>query len=390
MSKPTHSVVYSQPSCDSVGTTFTALGRDVSHGFRFVKPKDTMRESVMRWLLLCPLLLLVIGCSQQNQQKASSTPTTTVVPKGDFVNPVLATNFPDPRILQTGNIYYAYATNAFGKNVQVARSSDLVHWNVLPDAMPALPTWANPGGSDVWAAQAIQIGNKYVMYYTARDQQSDKQCVGVATSDKPEGRFKDTSSHALVCQVDQGGTIDPRPFNDGKALYLYFKNDGNWCGLSTYLYAQKLTADGLSLTGQPTRLAHNDQSWEGNVVEAPQMFKHNSKYYLFFSANNYAGVNYAVGYATCQTVIGPCTDASNNPILASKVNKQPFVIGPGGQSVVQIGNQTWIFYHSWNVNPDGSQGDSRYMWLDRINWNNDAPVVQGPTTRPEPMPVTTG
>jgi len=342
---------------------------------------------VARCSLLCLLLLLVVGCGQQNQQATSSTPTATVVPKGDFVNPVLATDFPDPRVLQAGNTFYAYATNASGKNVQAARSSDLVHWDVLPDAMPALPTWAHPGGSYVWAAQAIQVGKKYVMYYVARDQQSDKQCVGVATSDKPEGRFKDTSDHALVCQADEGGTIDPRPFNDGNALYLYFKNDGNCCGLTTYLYVQQLTSDGLKLTGKPTRLVHNDQTWEGNVVEAPEMFKHNNKYYLFFSANSYAGVNYAVGYANCQTATGPCTDATNNPILASKVNKQPFVIGPGGESLIQVGNQTLIFYHAWNVNPDGSQGNSRFMWLDRVNWNNDAPAVQGPTTSPETMPT---
>ncbi len=331
-------------------------------------------------------MVILVACGQQTQQ-ATSTPTATVVPKGSFVNPVLQTDFPDPRVMQDGNTYYAYGTNAGGKNVQVARSSNLVNWDMLPDAMPALPTWASPGGSKVWAAESIHIGNKYVMYYVAHDQQSDKQCVGVATSDKPEGKFKDTNSKALVCQADEGGTIDPRPFSDDGKLYLYYKNDGNCCGITTYLYAQQLAPDGLSLTGKPTRLASDDQSWEGNVVEAPEMFKHNSKYYLFFSANSYAGVNYAVGYATCTSAMGPCTDASNNPILKSKTDKQPFVIGPGGESVLQVGDTTWIFYHAWNVNPDGSQGDSRYMWLDRINWNNDAPVVQGPTTSPEAGPV---
>jgi beta-xylosidase len=116
------------------------------------------------------------------------------------------------------------------------------------------------------------------------------------------------------------------------------------------------------------------------------MFKHNGKYYLLFSANDYAGVHYAVGYAICQTVAGPCQDAPENPILSSKVTKQPFVIGPGGESLIQLGNQTWILYHAWDVNPDGSRGDNRFMYLDRITWQNDKPHVQGPTTDPEPMP----
>src|SRR5437660_1444983 len=225
------------------------------------------------------------------------------------------------------------------------------------------------------------------MYYTARDMQSNKQCVGVATSDKPEGKFKDSSTHALVCQVDQGGTIDPSPFRDGTRLYLYFKNDGNCCGITTYLYAQQLSPDGLSMIGKPTPLVHNDKLWEGSVVEAPTMFKHNGKYYLFFSANDFAGVNYAVGYASCQAATGPCAEAPENPVLASRVSHQPLVIGPGGEALIQVGNQTWMAYHAWNTNPDGSQGSSRFMWLDRVTWQNDTPHVLGPTTTPEPDPL---
>lgn len=342
------------------------------------------RGTQFAFLLL--LLLITAGCGQQKEQTPAGTSASPAVPAGDFENPVISSDFPDPGILQVGNTYYAYATNAYGKNVQVARSMDMVHWEMLPDAMPALPTWAQPGGSYVWAPAVIQIGNTYVMYYTARDMQSNRQCVGVATSDKPEGKFHDRSSRPLICQTEQGGTIDPSPFRDGDTLYLYFKNDGNCCGMTTYLYAQQLSPDGLSVVGKPVPLMQNDQPWEGRVVEAPDMFKYNGKYYLFFSANDYAGVNYAVGYALCQTAMGPCQQASENPILASRMNRRPYVIGPGGQSVIQIGDQTCIAYHAWNVNADGTQGDSRYMWLDRITWQNDRPQVQGPTTGPQPLP----
>lgn len=345
-------------------------------------------------LLSILLALLIAGCGGlQNQQAAPGAATTTqqaTIPRGDFENPVIKSDFPDPSILHAGNLYYAYATNAFGRNVQVASSNDLVHWDLLSDAMPSLPAWAavaQPGSSYVWAPEVIQIGDKYVMYYTARDMQSNKQCVGVATSDKPAGKFKNSSTHALICQVDQGGTIDPSPLRDGNKLYLYFKNDGNCCGITTYLYAQQLSPDGLSMIGKPTPLVHNDKLWEGSVVEAPTMFKHNGKYYLFFSANDYAGVNYAVGYASCQAATGPCAEAPENPVLASRVSRQPLVIGPGGEALIQVGNQTWIAYHAWNTNPDGSQGSSRYMWLDRVTWQNDKPHVLGPTTAPEPDPL---
>ena len=114
-----------------------------------------------------------------------ATPTTGGIPEGSFQNPVLRADFPDPGLLFAEGLYYAYATNGSGKNVQLARSADLVEWELLTDAMPSLPTWAKLGGSFVWAPEVIQIGEQYVLYYTARDKAADRQCIGVATSDKP-------------------------------------------------------------------------------------------------------------------------------------------------------------------------------------------------------------
>ena len=185
---------------------------------------------------------------------------------------------------------------------------------MMGDAMPALPSWAQLGGSFVWAPEVIPVADQYVMYYTARDTASDKQCVGVRRGRRrPTGRFKDSNDHPLVCQADLGGTIDPSPFRDGDKLYLYFKNDGNCCGITTSIYVQELSADGLQLQGKPAALIENNEFWEGQVIEAPTMFKHDTGYYLFFSANDYAGANYAVGYATCDTPTGPCKQADENP-----------------------------------------------------------------------------
>jgi len=256
---------------------------------------------------------------------------------------------------------------------------------MLSDAMPALPKWAKLGGSYVWAPEVMKIGSKYVMYYTARDKTSDRQCVGVATSDKPDGKFMDTNAQPFVCQSDEGGTIDPSPFRDGDKLYLYFKNDGNCCNKPTYLYVQELTPDGLSLVGEPARLIRNDHAWEGGVVEAPTMWKHDGKYYLFFSANNYSGFDYAVGYATCDSPTGPCEQAAENPILQSH-RTLPLVIGPGHQTIVEVNGKDWLVYHAWEVTSAGTRGNRRFMWLDPIEWKDGKPVVNGPTIGPQPLP----
>ncbi|WP_201365716.1 family 43 glycosylhydrolase [Dictyobacter formicarum] len=95
-------------------------------------------------------------------------------------------------------------------------------------------------------------------------------------------------------------------------------------------------------------------------------------------------------YYSYATNAAPCEQAAENPILASQMKKAPFVIGPGGQTVFQLGDQTWIVYHAWNSNADGSRGDSRCMWLDRITWQDDKPQIQGPTTQAQPVPSLKG
>ncbi|MBP6015174.1 MAG: family 43 glycosylhydrolase [Candidatus Promineofilum sp.] len=355
--------------------------------------------------LLTGLLILLAACQSGAQDDtveptADSQPITVAATAtagspasptdaGDtFENPVFRRDFPDPGIIRVGDTYYAYSTNAASRNVPLATSTDLVTWDYQTDAMPALPSWSQLGGGYVWAPEVIEIDGSYVLYYTARDKAADKQCIGVAVSDKPEGKFKDTRDAAFVCQVEEGGSIDASPFRDADGtLYLYWKNDGNCCNMATYIYVQELSPDGLALVGEPTRLVRNDRAWEGRVVEAPTMWLEDSHYTLFFTANDYGSPAYAVGYARCETAVGPCEDAPENPILSSVLEGGTPVIGPGHQTIIlDKEGEPWMAYHAWQVTSSGTRGNARYMWLDRLTWEGDAPRVLGPTTAPQPLP----
>src|SRR5207253_1545427 len=98
---------------------------------------------------------------------ASAIPAAAQEPP-PFV-PVYTTNFPDPFILPHGSEFLAYATNAEGHraNVQMARSTDLVHWQPvrdggrLHDAMPVLPSWAREGWT--WAPEVARVGDRYLL-----------------------------------------------------------------------------------------------------------------------------------------------------------------------------------------------------------------------------------
>jgi len=311
-----------------------------------------------------------------------STGVAAVAPgAGTFVNPVIDRDFPDPGVLRVGDTYYVYATNGAGANIQAARSKDLVRWDPLVDVLPILPTWAERGFT--WAPDVIETnpGSSYVMYFTARHRASGKQCIGVASAATPDGLFDPKGDQPLICQIDEGGSIDPSAFKDDDGQrYVLWKNDGNCCGFDTWLYIQKVAPDGLTLQGAPTRLIDQTLAWEGSLVEAPTMWKHSGMYYLFYSANRYSGLAYAVGYAKAPALLGPYTKPGT-PLLTTSQKNGP-VFGPGGQTIVVAKDgRTWMLYHSWDPTIT-----YRAMNIDELVWQGDVPVVKGPNRIPEPVP----
>jgi beta-xylosidase len=312
----------------------------------------------------------------------TANPTPTLAP-GMFANPVIDRDFPDPDTLKVGDTYYAYATgNAEAQaSVQAARSRDLVHWDMLPDAMPDFPQWAEHDRGLVWAPEVTTSadGKTYLLYFVARVAGTSRQCIGMAASAKPEGPFESPAPKPLICQEDQGGSIDPSSFVDEDGTrYLLWKNDGNCCGQATWIYIQKISSDGRMLEGEPARLITADQRWEGALVEAPTLWKHAGKYYLFYSANDYSTPNYAVGYAVADSPLGPYQKPAK-PLLVSDLKNA--VVGPGGQDIaVDKDGETWMVYHTWGPG-------YRSMSIDELGWQGDTPVLKGPDGRKTPQPV---
>lgn len=256
-------------------------------------------------------------------------------------------DFPDPGALVVGDKVYAYATNSAAANVQVAVSSDLRHWTLGErDALPELPAWAVRGRTWAPGPAALPDG-RFALYFTAQEAQSGRQCIGAAFADDPAGPFASPSAKPLVCPVDQGGAIDAAAFVDGDGeRYLVWKNDGNCCGLDTWIQLQPLTADGTALAGEPTRLIKQTEAWEGNLVEAPVLVRHDGGYALLYSANDYAGDSYAIGAARAKALLGPYTKA-DGPLLSTASSGGRY-LGPGGADLITFHGRDWMLFHSWD------------------------------------------
>lgn len=290
-------------------------------------------------------------------------------------------DFADPFVLRDDDAYYAFATGTNGTHLQVARSRDLVTWAMLADALPALPAWASPTPGLTWAPSVLRRGDTFVMYYTARDATSDFQCISRAVAGKPEGPYVDASARPFVCQVEGEtsfcGSIDPSPFVDASGrAFLLWKSDENAarCRGASRLWAQELTADGLDVVGRAAPLLAADRPWERPLVEGPSMIAADGTYHLFYSANWYDSPDYAIGYATCKTPLGPCRKAS---VDAPLVGSHGARLGPGGQELFTgPDGGTWMAYHAWSA-PKASyaSGGARSLRFARVSFAGGAPVI---------------
>jgi beta-xylosidase len=290
-------------------------------------------------------------------------------------------DFADPFVLREGSTYFAFATGAHGQHIQAARSDDLVSWTLLPDALPHLPAWAAKADDLTWAPAVLHRGSRFVLYYTARHAASGYQCISRAVSISAEGPYEDDSAEPFVCPVGGAesfcGAIDPSPFVDpsGRA-YLLWKSDENSpsCRTAPRLWSQGLRDDGLAVLGPPTPLLAMDSSWERPIVEGPSMIRHEDLYYLFYSANWYDSADYAVGYATCRTPVGPCTKVTTTgPLLKSSGS----MLGPGGQEFfTDAGGNPWMVHHAWTApHAAYAQGGVRSLRIARVRFDGNSPMI---------------
>lgn len=338
---------------------------------------------------------------------AISGPSTQAAPTSQpspaYSNPVLDSDFPDPAVIRAEDGYfYVYATQTGEPwiNIQVARSADLVSWELLGDALPVKPEWASRT-QDFWAPAIFEAGGTYFLYYSAKpdvalDDPSKGLCLAVATSDRPEGPFVD-SGRPLI-GGDGFVNIDPCAFDDpesGKRL-LYW---GSGFGA---IKVQELAEDRISFAPGsesvdliPT-IDTDDMAEYQRLVEGVWVIRRNGYYYLFYSGHNCCGpdAHYAVMVARSKRATGPFELRPRPLYLVVEASEQ--WLAPGHNTIIQDdAGEDWILYHAINrknhrISDDHHVNSRRVLLLDRIVWHDDGwPEVAGkvPSHTPQAAPV---
>ncbi|KAL0480017.1 hypothetical protein AKO1_007308 [Acrasis kona] len=298
----------------------------------------------------------------------------------DYQNAVLPHDAPDPGAIYYNGAYYA-ATTSTGNvlasgYLPIYMSTNLANWTLVSHAFTesTKPRWSK---NNFWAPEIKQMsGEVFNLYFTAMNP-SGVTCVGVVTSNKITGPYKDATGQPFSCDG-----LDSTMVKSKGTPYLVWKHNP-----ASGIVARELTPDGLKFTESIIHpLIRNDKPWEGILVEAPWLIWQEPYFYMFYSSNFFNTLQYNVGVARSKALLGPW-EKRDAPIVRS--NKK--WAGPGHCSVISVrneGNKWFMLYHSWRADSFKNFTVGRHMLLDSVHFSNDGwPYVQGDSPSIDPIPI---
>jgi beta-xylosidase len=308
---------------------------------------------------------------------------------GQSGNPVLEGWYADPEGIIYGDEFWIFPTwsDQWGPDTYTARMSDqqkeLQKNTINPqylkqtflDAFSSkdLITWEKHdkvlsieniswAAYSIWAPSVIHANNRYYLFFGANDIQSDQEVggIGVATSDRPEGPYRDAVGKPLINSFHNGAQpIDQFVFKDDDGqFYLYY---GGW----RHCNIVRLKPDLLSLDIFPDGEVYKEITPE-NYVEGPFVFKRKGKYYLMWSEGGWTGPDYSVAYAIADSPTGPFKRIGK--ILQQDEN---VARGAGHHSIIHIPNTDdyYIVYHRRPLNT--RNGHHREVCIDRMYFDEN-------------------
>lgn len=275
--------------------------------------------------------------------------------------------YADPTIYGENGRYYLTGTRSVEpRGFAILESDNLREWRSPAEPAPSLILRAGEGAfgtSRFWAPQIFKDGVDYVLTYTANEH------VALARSRTPGGPYRQKTI----------GPIDDTERNIDS--YLFRDDDGRW-----YLYyvrfrngnflwvAEFDLAAGRIKRGTLAQCFGRTEPWEATprypsvpIMEGPCVLKLKGRYYLFYSANHYRSVDYAVGYAVADSPLGPWVKHDRNPILHRSIVGEN---GPGHGDVFRGPDGTLHYvYHVHHSDTIVSPRRTRIVPL-VLTWND--------------------
>ena len=357
-----------------------------------------------QFLILC---LIFLGFMWACNSKRETT----------FQNP-LPVAFGDPFILYASDgKFYMYGTGGVRSGFKAYVSDDLAEWTDLGRIYQGNTDeqWCV---ANFWAPEVYEIDGKFYLWFSADwrdnpDNAMENFRIGVAVADSPAGPFTDLMNRPIF---DPGYPIIDANlwFEDGR-VYLYYSRccykhpveseiadwarERGWFDEieESWIYGIEIQPDFMDVIGEPVLLLRPPVSmddkqaeWESRSVtsrevnrrwtEGSYIIKEGDTYYMMYSANFFGGQNYAVGYATSKSPLGPFVKAENNPVLQKNTEEGGVVTGTGHNMIFTIDGNMYTVYHGRTE----KTGNERVVFIDPMEIKPCGKlVVHGPNTEPQ-------
>ena len=287
-------------------------------------------------LTILGMLIVLPSCSSnETGNDVIQIPNGPTEPKKEILTEA------DPTIfLDEDGTYYLYGTGSNSDyGFYVYQSENLKTWkgpvgNTNGFCLTGATSFGTTG---FWAPQVFKKGDTYYMFYTANEQ------IAVAKSTSPKGPFTQNEKKAIATP---GKAIDPFVFfdNDGKTyLYHVRLQDGN------RIFVAEMTEDLMGIKEETAKeCVHATEQWENtaqaswSVTEGPTVLHIGDTYYLFYSANDFRNIDYAVGVATATSPYGPWQKVAK-PVI-NRANIGYYGTGHGDMFKDIQGNWNYVFH----------------------------------------------
>lgn len=278
----------------------------------------------------------------------------------NYVNPVIHADYSDPDVTASadGKTFYMTASSfQCAPGLPILRSTDLVNWNLVNYALPAVPPveYYNESprhGKGVWAPCIRLHDGEYYIYWGDPD-----FGIFMIKTDTPEGEW------SVPVLVKEGkGLIDPTPFwdEDGKA-YLANGWAGSRAGFNSIITISEMSPDGTTVISEP-RIVYDGNDGVNHTVEGPKMYKRNGYYYIFSPAGGVADGWQLV--MRSKDIYGPY----ESKIVMAQGNSD--INGPHQGAWIKTENDDDWFIHFQDLGPFG-----RVAHLNPMKWQDDWPVI---------------
>jgi arabinan endo-1,5-alpha-L-arabinosidase len=274
----------------------------------------------------------------------------------------------DPSAVKRADGSYLVAHT--GNDISLKTSADRIAFRNAGSVFPGGASWTTTytGGSrNLWAPDLSYRNGRYLLYYSASTFGSNRSAIFLATS--TSGNSGTWTNQGLVVESRTGdnfNAIDPDLVVDDQGRW--------WLSFGSFWSGIKMVALDPATGKRSDSTIRSLAGRGGGAIEAPNIVKRGSYYYLFVSFDRCcqgAASTYRVVVGRSTSVTGPYTDRNGVAMTSGGGTEvlagQGSVHGPGHQDVLADADGDVLVYHYYADNGASLLGIN-LLALDAAGW----------------------